>query len=94
MPLREGWGQNKGLWEFSLLWLLPGASVFHEHNFLLTLIIVLEKFGSNSCYEMVSDIKRNSDARQLVGDVVDIEDIVTYGEKQRFSYFFHVTFIL
>lgn len=35
--------------------------------------------------QSVSEIKRNSDPRQLVGDVVDIEDMVRYGEKQRYD---------
>jgi hypothetical protein len=30
-----------------------------------------------------SEIKKNSDARSLIGNVVDIEDMVNYGEKQR-----------
>lgn len=34
-------------------------------------------------YNHFEEIKRNSDPRQLVGDVVDIEDMVRYGEKQR-----------
>jgi len=29
-----------------------------------------------------SEIKKNSDARSLIGNVVDIEDMVKYGKKK------------
>lgn len=29
------------------------------------------------------DLKKNSEARMLVGNVVDIEDLVGYGQKNR-----------
>ncbi|KAK3091886.1 hypothetical protein FSP39_023453 [Pinctada imbricata] len=43
------------------------------------------KVAARTChyYNRYEDIKRNSEIRSLMGDVVDIEDIVTYGEKQR-----------
>lgn len=43
------------------------------------------KVNARTCfyYNKFDDIKRNSDARQLVGSVVDIEDMVGYGEKHK-----------
>ncbi|KAJ8305700.1 hypothetical protein KUTeg_016245 [Tegillarca granosa] len=43
------------------------------------------KVLSRTChyYNHFEEIKKNSDARQLVGPVVDIEDLSKYGEKQR-----------
>ncbi|XP_033737799.1 regulator of telomere elongation helicase 1-like [Pecten maximus] len=43
------------------------------------------KVNARTCfyYNKFDDIKRNSDARQLVGTVVDIEDMVGYGEKNK-----------
>ncbi|OWF51735.1 Regulator of telomere elongation helicase 1 [Mizuhopecten yessoensis] len=43
------------------------------------------KVNARTCfyYNKFDDVKRNSDARHLVGNVVDIEDIVGYGEKNK-----------
>ncbi|XP_056017158.1 regulator of telomere elongation helicase 1-like isoform X2 [Ostrea edulis] len=43
------------------------------------------KVAGRTCFYFnhFEDIKRNSEPRQLVGDVVDIEDMVRFGEKQR-----------
>ncbi|XP_076079932.1 regulator of telomere elongation helicase 1-like isoform X1 [Mytilus galloprovincialis] len=43
------------------------------------------KVSARTChmYNRLEDIKKNSDARSLIGNVIDIEDMVTYGEKQR-----------
>ncbi|XP_060083627.1 regulator of telomere elongation helicase 1-like, partial [Ylistrum balloti] len=43
------------------------------------------KVSARTCfyYNKFDDIKRNSDARHLVGNVVDIEDMVGYGEKNK-----------
>ncbi|XP_061197971.1 regulator of telomere elongation helicase 1-like [Saccostrea echinata] len=43
------------------------------------------KVAGRTCFYFnhFEEIKRNSDPRQLVGDVVDIEDMVRFGEKQR-----------
>lgn len=43
------------------------------------------KVNARTChmYNRLDEIKRNSDARALIGNVVDIEDMITYGEKQR-----------
>ncbi|XP_078320008.1 regulator of telomere elongation helicase 1-like isoform X2 [Crassostrea virginica] len=43
------------------------------------------KVAARTCFYFnhFEEIKRNSEPRQLVGDVVDIEDMVRFGEKQR-----------
>ncbi|KAL3869006.1 hypothetical protein ACJMK2_041741, partial [Sinanodonta woodiana] len=43
------------------------------------------KVNSRTCfyYNHLEDVKKNGDVRQAVGSVVDIEDIVLYGEKNR-----------
>lgn len=43
------------------------------------------KVNARTChmYNRLEEIKKNSDARSLIGNIVDIEDMVNYGEKQR-----------
>ena len=58
------------------------AALLCKYSMIVTLYFILDYFLKEYVV-YISDLKQNSEPRILMGNVVDIEDLVGYGQKNK-----------